>query len=148
MQCWWHTGMREEYGQNVTLEFRDALLTGGRDGPRSRVVSPGVSKMECWWSAKVRSFRVSDIFYYLLYFSFFLFSFSFPLTIYCYSFRESCMTLCDPPGSSVHGLLQEKILEWVAIPFSRGPSSSHGLNPGLLHCRQILYLLSHQGSHF
>ena len=26
---------------------------------------------------------------------------------------------CDPPGSSVHGLLQARILEWVAIPFSR-----------------------------
>ena len=37
---------------------------------------------------------------------------------------QSCPTLCDPmdcspPGSSVHGLLQEKILEWVAIPLSR-----------------------------
>ena len=37
---------------------------------------------------------------------------------------QSCPTLCDPvdcslPGSSVHGILQERILEWVAIPFSR-----------------------------
>ena len=36
-------------------------------------------------------------------------------------------TLCDPtnyspPGSSVHGILQARILEWVAIPFSRGYS--------------------------
>ena len=35
------------------------------------------------------------------------------------------LTLCDPmdcspPGSSVHGILQERILEWVAVPFSRG----------------------------
>ena len=29
---------------------------------------------------------------------------------------------CSPPGSSVHGILQERILEWVAIPFSRGSS--------------------------
>jgi len=40
---------------------------------------------------------------------------------------QSCMTLCDPtdcspPGCSVHGILQAKILEWVAIPFSRGSS--------------------------
>ena len=40
---------------------------------------------------------------------------------------QSCPTLCDPmdwglPGSSVHGILQERILEWVAIPFSRGSS--------------------------
>ena len=38
-----------------------------------------------------------------------------------------CLTLCDPmdcspPGSSVHGILQARILEWVAIPFSRGSS--------------------------
>ena len=45
---------------------------------------------------------------------------------------------------SVHGILQPRILEWKAIPFSRG---NEGLNPGLLHCRQILYHLSHQGSH-
>ena len=54
-------------------------------------------------------------------------------------------TLCYPmdyilPGSSVHGISQAIILEWIAIPFSRG------LNLGLLHCRQILYHLSHQGS--
>ena len=40
---------------------------------------------------------------------------------------QSCLALCDPvdcssPGSSVHGILQERILEWVAIPFSRGSS--------------------------
>ena len=29
---------------------------------------------------------------------------------------------CSPPGSSVHGILQARILEWVAMPFSRGPS--------------------------
>ena len=40
---------------------------------------------------------------------------------------QSCSTLCDPidsllPGSSVHGILQASILEWVAIFFSRGSS--------------------------
>ena len=50
---------------------------------------------------------------------------------------QSCPTLCNavdysPPGSSVKGILQARILEWVAIPFSRG------LNPGLLHLhRQV-----------
>ena len=66
---------------------------------------------------------------------------------------QSCLALCEPmecslPGSSVHGILQARILEWVAIPFSRGsprPNGS-GLNPHLLHHRQILYHLSHQGS--
>ena len=38
-----------------------------------------------------------------------------------------CLTLCDPmdcslPGSSVHGILQARLLEWVAIPFSRASS--------------------------
>ena len=40
---------------------------------------------------------------------------------------QSCLTLHDPmdsspPGSSVHGVSQVGILEWVAIPFSRGSS--------------------------
>ena len=43
---------------------------------------------------------------------------------------------CSPPGSSVHGILQARILEWVAIPFSKGSSQTQGLNSGLLHCRQ------------
>ena len=43
------------------------------------------------------------------------------------SWTQSCPTLCDhtdcsPPGSSVHGILQARILEWVDILFSRGPS--------------------------
>ena len=42
---------------------------------------------------------------------------------------QSCLTLCDPmgcspPGSSVHGILQARILEWVAIFFSRGFSQT------------------------
>ena len=42
---------------------------------------------------------------------------------------QSCPALCNPiecslPGSSVHGILQTRILKWVAIPFSRG-SSQH-----------------------
>ena len=46
---------------------------------------------------------------------------------------QSCPTLCDPvdcspPGSPVHGILQARILEWVAISFSRG-SSNPGIKP-------------------
>ena len=51
---------------------------------------------------------------------------------------------CSPPGSSVHGTLQARILEWVAI--SLGIFLTQEPNLGLLHCRQILYYLSHQGS--
>ena len=46
---------------------------------------------------------------------------------------------CSPLGYSIHGILQAKTLEWFDIPFSQR------LNPGLLHCRHILYHLSHQG---
>ena len=103
---------------------------------------------------------------------------------------QLCLTLCDPtdcspPGSSVHGVLQARILEWVAMS-SSGDLSNPGIKPrsptlqadslpteppgkpnntgvgslsllhwifptlelnqGLLHCRQILYHLSYQGS--
>ena len=87
---------------------------------------------------------------------------------------------CSLPGSSVHGIFQARILEWVARPFSRGlpdpwiepgfpalqvdsPGKPKNLevdslsllqgifptqesNWGLLHCRQILYQLSYEGS--
>ena len=35
---------------------------------------------------------------------------------------QLCPTLCNPVGSSVHGLCQARTLEWVAMPFSRGSS--------------------------
>ena len=35
---------------------------------------------------------------------------------------QSCPTLCDPIDYTVHGVLQARILEWVAFPFSRGSS--------------------------
>ena len=47
---------------------------------------------------------------------------------------QSCLNLCNPmdcrlPGSSVHGIFQAKILDWVAIPFSKG--SSQRASPAL-----------------
>ena len=33
---------------------------------------------------------------------------------------QLCPTLCDPMDYTIHGILQAKILEWVAFPFSRG----------------------------
>ena len=49
----------------------------------------------------------------------------------CAQSLQSCLTLCNPmdcsqPGSSVHGILQARILERVAIPFSRGSSWPRG----------------------
>ena len=79
---------------------------------------------------------------------------------------QACRTLSDPmdcslPGSSVHGIFQARVLEWVAIAFLHGLYSpwnspgqntgvgslsllqgifrTQGSNPGLPHCRQILY---------
>ena len=64
---------------------------------------------------------------------------------------QSCLPLCkptdcSPPGSSIHGILQARILEWVAMPSCRGLFPTQGSNPGLPHCRWILYHLSHQES--
>ena len=65
--------------------------------------------------------------------------------------RFSCVRLCrpvdhGPRGSSVHGILQERILEWVAMPSSRGSSPSRGqiLVSGI-SCigRRILYRWHH-----
>ena len=50
----------------------------------------------------------------------------------------------SPTGSSVHGILQARILEWVAMPLSR-ESSQHGSNTGLPHSRQNFYHLSSLG---
>ena len=50
-----------------------------------------------------------------------------PFVYMCVLVAQSCLSLCDPmdcspTGFSVHGILQARILEWVAIPFSRGSS--------------------------
>ena len=96
---------------------------------------------------------------------------SFPLKV---KVAQSCPTLCNPMDYTVHGILQARILEWVAFPFSRGSSQprdwthepqrkpkntgvgslsllqgiflTQESNQGLLQCRRILYQVSHQGS--
>ena len=66
--------------------------------------------------------------YLLISFSFVHPSFPFPFGNHSQSqVSQSCPTLCNPvdcslPGSSIHGILQARILEWVAISFSRGSS--------------------------
>jgi len=52
---------------------------------------------------------------------------------------ESCLTLydpmdCSPPGSSVHGMLQTRILEWVVVP------SSGGSDPGIEPASHVSYI--------
>ena len=65
---------------------------------------------------------------------------------------QSYLTLCDlmdcsPLGSSVHGILQASILEWVTISFS-SIFFDLGIKPGspASHHEQILHRLSHQGN--
>ena len=74
----------------------------------------------------------------------------FPIVLLVLSLvARSYLNLCNAmdgnlPGSSVHGILQARILEWVAIPFSRG--SSQPRNQTCVSCiadGKILYHLSH-----
>ena len=64
---------------------------------------------------------------------------------------QLCLNLCShmdcsPPGTSVHGIFQARILEWVAMPSSKGFFPTQGSNLCFLHYRWILYWLSHEGS--
>ena len=49
-------------------------------------------------------------------------------------FTQSCPTLCDPMDYIVHGILQVRIWEWIAFPFSRGPSQPRDWTQ--VNCRQ------------
>ena len=60
---------------------------------------------------------------------------------------QSCPTLsdpmdCSPPGSSVHGVLQARVLEWVAIAFSDVLSTTRVLHPEVSNssCSNILFV--------
>ena len=69
----------------------------------------------------------------------------------CALSRQLCPTLCNPmdwnqPGSFVHGDSPGKNSGVGCHAFLQGIFPTQGLNPGLPHCRQILYHLSHQGS--
>ena len=80
--------------------------------------------------------------------------FFFSLILFHYSLlclvTQSCLTLCDPmdwgPPGSVHGDSPGKNtgVGWYAL--LQGVFPTQGLNPGLMHCWQLLYHLNHQGS--
>ena len=60
---------------------------------------------------------------------------------------QLCPTLYDPTDYKVHGILQARILNEVgSLSLLQGIFPTQGLNPGLQHCRRILYQLSHKGS--
>ena len=63
---------------------------------------------------------------------------------YCCLVAKSCLTLCDPmdcgpPGSSIHGISQARLLEWVAVSVSRGSSQPRDWAHVSWIGRQILY---------
>ena len=69
----------------------------------------------------------------------------------CAKSLQLCPTLCDPKdyslqGSFVHGILQGKNTGVGYHALLQGIVLTQGLNQRLLHCGQILYHLSHQGS--
>ena len=68
-----------------------------------------------------------------------------------YLVAQSCLTLwdpmdCSPPGSFVYGDSPDKNTGEGCHAILQGFFLTQGSNPGVLHCRQILYCLSHQGS--
>ena len=71
--------------------------------------------------------------------------------LFCVLVAQSCPTLCDPmdfrpPGSSVPGILQARILEWVAISFSRGSSQPRDQSHVSCITGRFFIVMSHQGS--
>ena len=96
----------------------------------------GASERDCF-------IGVQDKVKFMLLQSVFFFSFS-EIHLYRDAARlpaQSCLTLCNPrdcspPGSSVHGIFQTRILDWVAISFSRGSSASR--DPTCILCTSAL----------
>ena len=79
-----------------------------------------------------------------------LFSKTFYCAVLCLV-TQSCPTLCypmdcSPPGFSVHGNSPGKNTRVGCHALLQAIFPTQGWNPGLLHCRQVLYQLSHQGS--
>ena len=72
---------------------------------------------------RIRPYNTQNI---LIFKKFYLFIFgctgSLLLRIVVVKVAQSCSILCDPMDYTVHGILQPRILEWVAFPFSRGSS--------------------------
>ena len=70
----------------------------------------------------------------------------------CVLVAQSRPTICDPmdcsPGSSVHGILQARILEWVAIPFSRASFQPRDRTRVSHIAGRFFYHLNHQGMRY
>ena len=98
--------LREAVGQAPTWACRGKQ--GTVRGPRCADAGRSPFLLQCPSNTLLRKFNVI-------------------VKVVCVFVTWSSPTLCDsedcsPPGSSVHGILQVRILEWVAMPFSRGSS--------------------------
>ena len=131
-----------------------------------------VLNIEKWWWRKLKKFYIKGKVYcdYVLKDDVVKMS-----CMHAQSLQTLCAPVdCSPPGSSVHGILQTRVLEWITMPSSREASrprdqtllsyiswigqntgvgslslfqwifSTQGSNPGLLHCGWILYQLNHK----
>ena len=92
-------------------------------------------EMLCWMVPEQPDFILNDPFGQLG-------SSSVPALVCACSIGQLCPTLCDPmdcspPGLSVHGILQARILEWVAISFSREIFPTQRLKLGLLYLQHL-----------
>ena len=64
----------------------------------------------------------------------------------CVKVAQLCLTLCGPMNYTVHGILQQTT-GLGSLSLLQGIFPTQGSNPSLPYCRQILYQLSHKGSH-
>ena len=137
----------------ITNSWSSLRLTSIESFPRSQLFtwggqSTGVSALVSFLPKKSQGWSRSWLFILFVYLCFLI-----GVCKHAKSF-QSCPTHCNPMdcspwGSSLHGILQARILERVVMPSSRGSSwIPGGLNSALLHCSEILYHLSHQGSPF
>ena len=121
-------GLRSEPAYTVVTQLKVTDRTSSREGQQQGGVTGMVgSEATAPWCAPARKINVKVI----------------------QSRPALCESMdCSPPGSSIHGILQARILEWVAILFSRGSSQPRDRTQ-VSHiaggCRRILYHLSHHG---
>ena len=106
----------------------------------------------CFWNAIFASEDISYSFlraflslYYLFPWSFF-FLFALIFTFHIENESQFCPTLCNPMGCTDHGILQARILEWVAFPFSGGSSQPRDWTQVSCIAGRFFYQLSCKGN--
>ena len=94
---------------------RDGL--GDTKLSESETFNDGLARSDVWWAGTSMAVTTSNVFP----------NSQVPppdssLAEYSGDVAQSCLTLCDPMDYTTHGILQTRILEWVAFHFSRGSS--------------------------